>query len=739
MKKNLLLLILLIEGAALMAVEIIASRLMMPFFGNSLFVWTSVLSVTILGLALGYFFGGYLSQSVSSIEKIILLLTALGGAITFFMPTLASYLIDYSHKLDFYPALFLTSILLIVPVVFCFGMIGPLTVEVLSRDSSKPQQVAGVVYFISSSSGILSALLFGDYLIPVYGLQVCTEIIASALFFCVLSFAVLKLLGLLGEGTVIKADKIIRQSTGAGNDTVTVKVNQSIIYIAIIEGASVMAIELIGGHMLAPYFGSSLYVWSAVLATTLLGLAIGYLIGSRIASAGRIKTVLFSVLLTAAIFISMMHITARELILMLMGNDLKVAVIIVTFFLLFPPIFCLGMVPTLLIRLLSQSSKDLGKITGRVYALSAIAGIVMLPLVGFYLIPNWGLTTPVIIISLMVGLLPFVFLLKQRRYLAISYLIVFSFSFSQRATAKNLGDADIKEFSEGALGQIIVADIHQEEDLEARAKRRLLMVNRMGQTEVDLSTGIPTFNYILYTFCASTYLPQGSNALLLGLGGGSLANMYVNLGQFNVDAVEMDKRIIDVSRDYFNLNDKVNVIQDDARHYLQTCEKKYDFIFFDLFSGEANPSHVLTKEAFEKASSLLSDRGFIIVNFNGFITGEIGKAGRSVYHTLKAAGLKVKMLPTPGTEHERISLFMAGKQPIDFSKVRIPLLDHGVPMNIEKLLFDNDVLEGESAVVYTDDKPSLDLLNMEAIIKWREGYNNSYTKLFTKSGVPLFK
>ena len=49
--------------------------------------------------------------------------------------------------------------------------------------------------------------------------------------------------------------------------------------LSFIEGASVMAAELLGAKMLAPYFGSSLYVWASVLAITLGGLAVGYYVG----------------------------------------------------------------------------------------------------------------------------------------------------------------------------------------------------------------------------------------------------------------------------------------------------------------------------------------------------------------------------------------------------------------------------------------------------------------------------
>ncbi|MCH9028701.1 MAG: hypothetical protein IH819_03610, partial [Bacteroidetes bacterium] len=83
---------------------------------------------------------------------------------------------------------------------------------------------------------------------------------------------------------------------------------------------------------------------------------------------------------------------------------------------------------------------------------------------------------------------------------------------------------------------------------------------------------------------------------------------------------------------------------DDARHYIERTEKSYDLIIFDVFKGEIPPAHLFSLECFEKARSKLNPEGFIIVNFNGFIKGDVGKAGRSLYKTLKAAGLEVHIL-----------------------------------------------------------------------------------------------
>src|ERR1041385_3859724 len=81
--------------------------------------------------------------------------------------------------------------------------------------------------------------------------------------------------------------------------------------LSFLEGASVMAAELLGAKMLAPYFGSSLYVWSSVLGITLGGLALGYFAGGILSQKKNAERDLYAVLLASAIFLIAMPVLAK--------------------------------------------------------------------------------------------------------------------------------------------------------------------------------------------------------------------------------------------------------------------------------------------------------------------------------------------------------------------------------------------------------------------------------------------
>jgi len=437
----------------------------------------------------------------------------------------------------------------------------------------------------------------------------------------------------------------------------------------------------------------------------------------------------------------LMHPVSSFLPLLFSGINPAVSLILVSLLLILPPLVLLGMIPTLLIRFIAQNIDNSGQTTGRVFSVSSFSGIVALPLIGFWAIPEFGLTVPSVAIGILTGILPFVNLIRLKKLYAWLFLPALVFSVSFTHGKKDMPGVKVLYHSEGLLGQVMVADIALGKATPdgKNLDGRILFVNRMGQSQLDLATGSTRWNYSIFTSAVSSVLPKGSQALILGLGGGTIANKFCSELGFNVDAVELDGRIADVSRRYFGLDKRVKVIVDDARHYLETTEKKYSLIFFDVFRGEVQPPHVLSLETFKKARLLLNENGLIIVNFNGYLGGKAGQPGRSVYSTLKAAGFETKILPTPGHENERNSLFIASLKSIDFGQWRTPLAYHGRAVGLDSLFLDPGTLNLSDAEVFNDNRPILDKMNITASAHWRVDYNSTYNRLFAKSGIPLFK
>jgi len=496
--------------------------------------------------------------------------------------------------------------------------------------------------------------------------------------------------------------------------------------ISFIEGSCVMATELLGAKMLAPYFGASLYVWSTVLAITLGGLASGYFFGGILSYKYSNKNSLFYVLLLAAVFNALMPFTSKA-ILQAVGNfSLLPAIIFSATAFLFPPVFMMGMVSPLIISHITVDVKESGKAAGSVYAISTVGGIIATFLTGFYIIPAYGLTWPAIVNGIAMGIIPLVILIKQNKFWIVLAIASACLLYKKTSNTNQYGEIKVVFTSEGLLGQLMVADQPNYDQAGIVDNyTRTLYVNHIGQTMLNLKTK-EVFPYIKKMCEVVDEFHGKSTALLFGLGGGTLANELVKRG-YHTDACELDTRIVEVAKKYFYLDSTVTVYIDDARHFERTAPKKYDLIIFDVFKGEENPGHVFTAESLQETKNLLNPGGIIVVNGNGFFESHAGKGMRSICKTLLDGGFYVNVLPSNNNKNEltRNLLFFASQN------------KNELPGNKDYL--DLASVDMNDAVVLQDEFPVLEILNMEASKAWRQGYISYSINTFNKRNIPLFR
>ena len=722
-----------------MGVELAGAKMLAPFYGTSLYVWAAVLSITVLGLSMGYWMGGKCSQ-LGSRDKILTAALVIGAITVFFMTDSAKALISLTRQLPLLTGICISAFFLIVPPMFTFGVVGPLLVRIMTQTKENIGKTVGKTYFLSTFGGVVATFLFGYVWIPQLGLNFSTNITALSL-------------GLAGSISVLyqifskkntDLNNPVHESnfstiniSGLSRNLSKTRSFPPILLFAAIEGSAVMAVELLGARMLAPYFGASLYVWATVIGITLSSLALGYYVGGRLADKYPGVSTIHWVMLSAGACILLLHITANYLTLALSDMQLKLALLPVSLALLVPSLFCLGMVPTLLIKHISHSKEDAGRATGWVFTLSSLSGVFMLPVLGFAAIPRFGISGPSIFVGMLVGVVSLIYLLRQRQFKSLTLVAILLLSINQRAKTNIPEELKLLHYSEGLLGQVIVADLSNK-SLNQNDHQRILFVNRMGQTNVNLKTKNSNWTYIPFSISAASVLPAGSDALLLGLGGGSVANYLNGALGMNVDAVELDERIAKIALKYFELLPSVNVITDDARHYIESTDKKYDLVFIDVFKGDVMPAHVLSLECFKTVKHRLNTKGIVIVNFNGFLSGEAGLPARSLFATLNEAGFLVDVLPTPEPENKRNLLFLASVEKQEFVDLRSPLKNNGVEIPLPSLFLDREKVSG-SHLVLKDNCPKLDRINVEAGLSWRNDYNLSYNKYFSESGIALFK
>lgn len=170
MARILLNVIVFVSGAVLMSLEIVGSRVLAPYFGNSIFVWGSLISVVLAALSAGYYWGGLLSEKNPSFSRLLLLLIVPGAMIfvlPFFYPSVNLWIAenDFGPRLN---PLIAGAIFFLVPGVF-LGAVSPYAIRLAATALSTVGFTAGALYALSTCGSIFGTLFTAFYLIPVLG------------------------------------------------------------------------------------------------------------------------------------------------------------------------------------------------------------------------------------------------------------------------------------------------------------------------------------------------------------------------------------------------------------------------------------------------------------------------------------------------------------------------------------------------------------------------------------------
>ena len=168
-----------VEGSAVMGVELASAKMIAHFYGNTLDVWAAILGITLLGLLCGYLLGGAMSKSYPVLPGLFIVLF-IGGILVLAMPYMSNLILETTIDWEVRLAITISVIFYLFPPLVCFGMVTPMIIRLLSATSSKYGKIAGTVYAISTSGGILITFLYGFYMLPFIGLKI--SVLLMALF-----------------------------------------------------------------------------------------------------------------------------------------------------------------------------------------------------------------------------------------------------------------------------------------------------------------------------------------------------------------------------------------------------------------------------------------------------------------------------------------------------------------------------------------------------------------------------
>jgi spermidine synthase len=364
----------------------------------------------------------------------------------------------------------------------------------------------------------------------------------------------------------------------------------------------------------------------------------------------------------------------------------------------------LGMVSPFAIRVCSSKLEKVGNTAGSIYSLSTVGSIIGTFIPALMTIPFIGTRKTIILFAFILVLGSAIGLLKSnRKLIGLPLLILIPFFLT----------ADIKP-AEGL--------VFEDESIY----HYIQVVQEKGMTKLKLNEGHAVHSVydpksifvggVWDYFSVVPLINHPKDVLIIGLAGGTISNAYAELyPNMTIDGVEIDSKIIDVGRKYFNLNEQnVDIYTMDGRIFLQTTEEKYGLIIVDAYRQPYIPFHLTTKEFFLEAKRHLKKGGINAINVGA--TSEDSDVLKMVRNTMKSVYKHVYQVRAKnslnfvviGTDAD----YNMHKINNTTSNDNLGILTNYVNKKIEEVDFDENIL------VLTDDKAPVEIFTDKMIYEY---------------------
>ena len=416
-------------------------------------------------------------------------------------------------------------------------------------------------------------------------------------------------------------------------------------FLVFVSGMTVLGSELAGSRLLAPYFGTSLFIWANVIGLILLYLTVGYWLGGRLADRYPTRESLYHVTAIAAVFIGAIPVMAKPILYLSsigfanysLGIFWGSLMGVIALFLV--PITLLGCVSPWAIRLSVTDVRGAGRTAGALYALSTLGSLAGAYLPVLLLIPTVGTNRTFYLFSIVLLITSLVGLLQERRR-ASPAPVADGVEVARPARRSGIASLAVYVVALAVIvviaalpGGIIRAQPYGELLYENESAYNYIQVVKNG-TRVDLVLNEGHAVHSIYDpnelltqgpwdyFLMAPFFSPGirerdvDSMLMLGSAAGTTPRMYTELfGPIPIDGVEIDPKIIEVGRRYFMMNmPNFNAIAEDARYFLRRTDKRYQVIGVDAYRQPYIPFHLTTREFFQEVKEHLDPDGVVAIN-----------------------------------------------------------------------------------------------------------------------------
>ena len=510
-----------------------------------------------------------------------------------------------------------------------------------------------------------------------------------------------------------------------------------LLFSVFISGMTTLAVELAASRLLGNVFGTSNLVWANIIGLILLYLTAGYFLGGRWADRSPRERTFYQLLCWAAFTVGLIPVAARPILLWAakgvetLNAPVAGGSFVATLLLFLVPITLLGCVSPFAIRLSAKMLSGVGASSGRIYAISTLGSLVGTFLPVLVLIPSIGTTRTYLFFAglLLVIALIGLWRVDRRRALMLLWMPLILVGLAVAASSGPIKPiTGLIYETESAYNFIQV--------VERNNMRYLLLNEGQGLHSVynpNTLTTNGTWDYFLAApfFNAPLFAPAEVKSLgLVGLAAGTISKQYTAVfGPIPIDGIEIDPAIVQVGRDYFDMNEpNLNVIVEDGRWALAHSPNTYTVIGVDAYRLPYIPPQLTTVEFFQEARAHLAENGALVINVGR--TPSDRRLIEAMAATLHAVFPSVYVMDVPDTFNSIVVATVQPTTPANLAANLAALPPDAHPLLPYALQRGLDTLQPTvyAETIFTDDVAPVEQLTNSIVINFFLGEGLQFLK-----------
>ena len=495
------------------------------------------------------------------------------------------------------------------------------------------------------------------------------------------------------------------------------------------SGMVALAVEMSASRLLGNIYGSSNLIWAVIIGLILIYLTVGYSLGGKLADKHPDYKVFYKLLMWGSLTVGLVPMVSRPVLRLSASafDSLNVPILVgafITVLILFAiPVTLIGMVSPFALKLALPDAKDAGKTSGRLSAISTLGSfigtllpvMVLIPLIGTY--RNFLFFSTLLMVVASLGFFIYVNIKSWLKFSWMPVVLILLWVFGAQGADKNTEDMIYE--TESSYNYIQVT--------EQEGYRFLRLNEGQGMHSVyhpnELNYNGPWSQVLVAPFFneAPHSLDSVEKIAIVGLAAGTTARQASAVyGDVQIDGFEIDPKIIEVGRTYFDMNEpNLNVYVEDGRWGLEHSDTLYDIISVDAYRPPYIPWHMTTAEFFDIASSHLTEDGMLVIN--------IGRSPQDrtlvndLATTIRTALPNVFVMDIPGSFN---TILFAGHENTSWDSLfanYTNLITTGVePLLLEAMAVTLSFQQPEPEItrVYTDDRTPIEWMTNKIVLDY---------------------